>query len=133
MDAIIIKNIFDITVMHFRVLKDLYTYLTSWSPVLFQKLIVPQWVKKLPLLYGTIGTFPCSLRDHHLSLSSTRLTWSIHFHPISVKIHFNILQSMPMSSQLSLSCRSTTETLYTFCSPLYVPHTLPIIILDLIT
>jgi len=42
MDAIIIKNIFDITVMHFRVPKDLYTYLTSWIPVLLEELIVPQ-------------------------------------------------------------------------------------------
>jgi hypothetical protein len=41
MDVIIIKNIFDITVLHFRVLKDLCTYLTSWSPVLLEELIVP--------------------------------------------------------------------------------------------
>ena len=68
MDVIIIKNIFDITVMHFRVLKDLYTYLTSWSPVLLEKLIVPQWVKKLPPLYGNHRLISMSIKRPPLVL-----------------------------------------------------------------
>jgi hypothetical protein len=77
-----------------------YTWLTSWSRVLFEKLIVTKLVKRFPAFYGT--------RRFITVFTTARLN---QMHPVHTLLHYlpnihsNITPSTPRSSEWSFPFR----------------------------
>jgi len=89
-------------------------WLTPWSRVLCEKLIVTQIVKKFPALYRTEGSLPCS---HGLPLAPLLSQMNpFHTFPSCLpKIHSNIvLPPTPISSEWSFPSCFPNKTLYAF-------------------
>jgi hypothetical protein len=64
---------------------------TPWSRVLLERPIVAWQVKKFTAFYGTGRFITVFTRARHLSLSWASCIQSTPFHPISLKIHSNII------------------------------------------
>jgi hypothetical protein len=62
-----------------------HNWLTPWSRVCLEKLVVTQLVKKFPAFYGTRRFITVFTRARHWSLSWARCIQSTTFHPISLK------------------------------------------------
>jgi hypothetical protein len=65
----------------------------SWSWALLEKPPIVQLIKNFPAYYGTRRFITVFTRALHWSLSRARSIESIPSHPISLKIHFNIVHS----------------------------------------
>jgi hypothetical protein len=98
------------------------------------KLIVAQLVNKLPIFYGTQRFITEFTRAHHQSLSSARSIQSIPSHPISLKLHFNIILPSASSFQSALFPSGFCNKSFVCISHLPMHTTCPthLILLDLI-
>jgi hypothetical protein len=75
----------------YRMNWTLYSFTHSWSWALLEKLRTVQLLKNFPVFYGTRRFSTVFTRALHWTLSWTRSIQSITSHPISLKIHFNIV------------------------------------------
>jgi hypothetical protein len=79
----------------------------SWSWALLKKLPIVLPLKNFPAFYGTRRFITAFTRALHWSLSWARLIQSLPSHPISLKIHFNIVH--PPTSWSSHKCEYVTH------------------------
>jgi hypothetical protein len=82
-----------------------FKFLTPWSSVLLENVVVLQLVKKFHTFFGTLMIMTAFRRASHPSLSRSR---SIYSTPLTdfLKIHFNVIvSSTPRSTMWSVSLR----------------------------
>jgi hypothetical protein len=98
-----------------------YSYFTSWSRVLFEKLTGSQLVKKFPVLYGTRKFITALTSDHDWSLSWARSIHSTPPHRTSCKSISILLSHLRLGlSSGSFPSVFAPKLCRRFYSPLYV-------------